>query len=273
MSTTKIEWAEAVWNPVVGCTRVSEGCRNCYAERMAKRLQAMGTRGYDGVVDKHGRWTGKINVVESAMTVPLRRKKPTVYFVNSMSDMFHQDVSNEVVDTVFAVMGLTPQHRYIVLTKRAALMRLWTSTRINRRIMRFDNAVVDPLPNVWVGFSAENQTQFDLRWRDARHVAALGWQVVCSAEPLLGPIDMAYTCFNGADSFGSIPLSGVIVGGESGPGARPMDLDWVRKIRDDCDRAGVPFFLKQICENGHKVSRLLDGREHNDLAWRRTPPE
>lgn len=299
MSTSKIEWTDAVWNPIVGCTRVSEGCRHCYAERMALRLQSMGTRGYDGVVDQHGRWTGRVNVVDAAMGAPLDRTKPTTYFVNSMSDLFHRAVDNRTIGRVIDIMQGATQHQFVVLTKRPKRMR---------DVLR--DVLYCNVEHVWWGFSAEHQATFDERWAVMREVAAAGFNVVCSAEPLLGVISAEDGLAESARL-----LSGVIVGGESGPGARPMHPDWARSLRDQCAAAGVPFFFKQwgewaplrwqhtttkkddvvvapdgmsltIPEDGwfpaaemgcavltrrvgkRNAGRVLDGRTHDELPWR-----
>lgn len=246
---TGIEWTEATWNPVAGCSVVSAGCTNCYAMKMAARLAAMGAAKYAGLTEpsKAGAvWNGKVRLDYDALRVPLRWQRPRRIFVNSMSDLFHCGLADHEVDLVFAVMAMTPQHRYQVLTKRASRMRQWVS---GMSLPALDVAIVGalhalpgtrsavpfwPLRNVWLGVSVEDQKRADERLPHLRDTpAALRW---ISAEPLLGRIDLG-----GAVRW----LDWVVVGGESGPGARPMHPDWVRSIRDQCAAAGVPFFFKQ----------------------------
>jgi protein gp37 len=299
---TKIEWTDASWNPVVGCSIVSPGCTNCYAMKMAHRLQAMagkprwtknlgGTAHYAGttkVVNGNAVWTGNLALApERVLTAPLRRKKPMTYFVNSMSDLFHEDCPDEWIDKVFAVMALCPQHTFQVLTKRAERMRDYFAARmtgdpwaeaadeIGDMLGMIDGHPVVlepediPLPNVWLGVSAEDQKRADERIPHLLETPAAVRFI--SAEPLLGPINLQrislgtseatfhghpeikYAAFfmdatRGVNS-GAIPaLDWVIVGGESGPNARPMNPDWVRSLRDQCATAGVPFFFKQYGE-------------------------
>lgn len=298
---TKIEWTEKTWNPVVGCSIVSPGCTNCYAMTMAARIERMGgAPQYDGTT-KPSRagavWTGKVALAEKALLEPLKRKKPTMYFVNSMGDLFHEDVPDAWIDRVFAVMALCPQHTFQVLTKRSARMReyLTKSTRPNdahpEDHRRRDSIAVaamklfidlndlndgneyafktamtiaqkHPLPNVWLGVSAEDQTRADDRIPDLLATPAAVRFV--SAEPLLGPINFLVTNNEGHDISAlrgiacdpTIPdgadeyyrtgkLDWVIVGGESGKGARPMHPDWARSLRDQCANADVAFFFKQ----------------------------
>ena len=286
---TRIEWTDESWNPVVGCTPVSPGCAHCYAQTMALRLQAMGVRGYDGEIDDRGHWTGKINLIDEALEKPLHWREPRMVFVNSMSDLFHESVPFEFIDRVFAVMALCPQHTFQVLTKRPERMLSYLTRRErNRGFIGNPRGIGDPpewaykdpcdkvysivrqtqkhapltwpLPNVWLGVSCENQEQADKRILILLECPAAVRFV--SAEPLLERIDFAYTCFNGADSFGTMPgIDWVICGGESGPNARPMDEDWVRDIRDQCVSAGVAFFYKQKVERGRKIGLPeLDGK-------------
>lgn len=290
---SKIEWTGKTWNPIVGCSIVSPGCTNCYAMRMAARLEAMGGDGLDdngyglpgtGPLDHYREltkrskdgpvWTGKLALApEHIFTAPLRRRTPTTWLVNSMGDLFHEDVPDEWIDRVFAVMALTPQHTYQVLTKRAARMRAYMLDRrppetvsgpvmdiiAQARKLRPEHlyCMTDwPLPNVWLGVSAERQSEADARIPDLLATPAAVRFV--SAEPLLGPMDFTridvpdYGYLNAlADGYfadGRPPrrrLDWVIVGGESGTGARPMHPDWARSIRDQCVAAGVPFFFKQ----------------------------
>ncbi len=231
-ANSSIEWTEATWNPVTGCDKISPGCKHCYAERMARRLKAMGLRNYANGF--------KVTLHENSLDLPLSWKKPQNIFVNSMSDLFHKNVPDEFIERVFDVMNSASWHRYQILTKRSD--RLSSLSRI--------------LPweeNIWMGVSVENaQTAYridDLENSDAS-VKFL------SLEPLLGAIP-------------NLNLKGidwVIVGGESGPGARPMKEEWVSEIRDQCIAANVPFFFKQWGGvNKKKAGRLLDGRFWNEM--------
>lgn len=280
-----IEWTEATWNPIVGCSIVSPGCTNCYAMKMAARIEKMGTAPhYDGLTkgSKGGAvWTGKLALApDHILTQPLRWKRPRVIFVNSMGDLFHEDVPDEAIDRVFAVMALTPQHTYQVLTKRGDRMRAYLSERfrpsfICARALSMVPArdaekspawnMPWPLPNVWLGVSAEDQKRADERIPDL--LATPAAVRFLSGEPLLGPLDLnlihyefdgglghawesalngkRFDMWSGGDIGGMPSLDWVIVGGESGPGARPMHPEWARQIRDACTAAGVAFFMKQ----------------------------
>jgi len=284
MGTSKIEWTEATWNPIAGCSKVSSGCANCYAERMSQRLAAMGQTKYRGVVDDRGHWTGKVNFDEAELLKPLKRRKPTMYFVCSMSDLFQEAVPFAFIDKVFAVMALCSQHTFQVLTKRPERMSRYFAgdggtSGVELRIMRAMEPLVGkqgaykgqgrtswlaetervlPLPNVWLGTSVENQECADKRIPHLIECPAAVRFLSC--EPLLGPIDIQGTTPVGRN------VDWVIVGGESGPGARPMNLDWARDIRDTCVEAGVPFFFKQVGGvNKNAAGRLLDGREWNEM--------
>jgi protein gp37 len=279
MSQTSIEWSQHVWNPIVGCSVVSPGCISCYAMRMAARLERMGQEHYAGLTRQTRAgavWTGEVRLVEKALEVPLRRRTPTTYFVNSMSDLFHESVPDEWIDRVFAVMALAPQHTFQVLTKRSARMREYVSERGGiiqdwcYRPERYFSPAKDPtvgrigkwpdrrpgwpLPNVWLGVSAEDQTRADER------IADLIWTPAAvrfvSAEPLLGPIDFrnhdgkptahGWSSIWRGNAIGRPWLDWVIVGGESGPGARPMVLGWAKDIVRQCRDAGVAAFVKQL---------------------------
>lgn len=212
MSDSKIEWTEQTWNPVTGCTKISLGCKFCYAEVMAHRLQAMGAAGYQRGF--------ALTLHEERLNQPIRRKKPTVYFVNSMSDLFHEDVPDIFIEQVMAVAAQTPQHTYQILTKRA------------ERLPHFFNQ--RPVPaNVWLGVSVENR-QYGLPRID--HLRQVTARIrFLSVEPLL-------------ENLGSMNLNGihwVIVGGESGPNARPMRPEWALTVRNQCEASGVSFFFKQ----------------------------
>ena len=292
---TKIEWVKnadgsqgLTWNPIVGCTIASPGCTNCYAMRMAARLEAMGQPRYVGLTkpSKAGAvWTGEMKLAEEALTIPLRRKKPTTWFVNSMSDLFHESVPDEWIDRVLAVMAHAQSHTFQVLTKRSARMRAYFARPANEmrdRIIRAaaylnwftdgpgDGAYLGhhwpgwPLPNVWLGVSAEDQRRADERVPNLLATHAVVRFV--SAEPLLGPISffdllsepgrridalrpgLAWLqtdegWLGGTDSHPA--LDWIIVGGESGPNARPMHPAWARSIRDQCAAAGIAFHFKQ----------------------------
>lgn len=287
---TGIEWTDATWNPVVGCSVVSPGCTNCYAMRMADRLAAMTPRP-DGIGNPHllhyagtttrdptGRgygwsapvWTGKVALApEHILTAPLRWRRPRKIFVNSMGDLFHDSVPDAWIDRVFAVMALAPQHTFQVLTKRSARMRSYFVNLTDDRQEEAQDAlsltdaqaadlvkVARPMPlrNVWLGVSAEDQRRANERVPDLLAIPAAVRFV--SAEPLLGPIDFTpylhdSNCieFVGSECVCSEPrevhLDWIIVGGESGPGARPMHPQWARDIRDQCSAAGVTFHFKQ----------------------------
>lgn len=366
---TKIEWSDATWNPIAGCTRVSEGCRHCYAERQAARglPSFKGLAHFVGRPDgiKEARWTGAVTVREHLIDLPLRWKKPRKIFVNSLSDLFHDAVPDEVIDRIFAVMALCPQHTFQVLTKRPERMRDYLSTRAGDWVLRWPDAIpvakwyvskaegmsrlgahgpvaaalydakpiVYPLPNVWMGVSVEDQVTADVRipyllrtpsairfvsyepalgvidWRQwmhdygcscgwggdtpmdyCRHCDWRGWadgdygDAKCpECGELLEDYNACPEC-DGHDgdglSFGpnSTPrLDLIIMGGESGPNARPMHPDWVRQTRNQCEAASVPFFFKQwgewapICEMTDAQSNALyheNADEGRDLVRR-----
>lgn len=275
---TTIEWTERSWNPIVGCAVLSPGCTNCYAMRAAWRMgMNPATPQYAGLTRKvNGKpvWTGVMRLHEPALALPLRRRKPTTWFVNSMSDLFADGVTDDWLDRVFAIMARTPQHTYQFLTKRADRMRLYLSRRplprsdLGRQIIAAHGRLVWPLPNVWAGVSTEDQRRANERIPQLLATpAAVRW---ISAEPLLGAIDLVNVTGGTATSSvlavnaltGSIyrpdkgdlapgpRLDWVVVGGESGDGARPMHPDWARQLRDQCAEAGVPFFFKQWGEWG-----------------------
>lgn len=245
-----IEWTETTWNPVTGCDRISPGCDNCYALRLALRLKAMGNPSYraDGDPPTSGPGFG-VAVHPAVVGLPYRWRRPRLVFVNSMSDLFHARVPRQFVADVFGVMADTPRHTYQVLTKRP------------ERALRLADALPWP-PNVWLGVSAENQRY--ARQRIPRLLLTPAAVRFVSAEPLLGPIDLAqavWPCKGGPGR-----LDWVIAGGESGPGARPMDPDWARGLREQCQAAGVAFFFKQWGGPTPKAGgRLLDGRTWDDV--------
>lgn len=270
--TTKIQWTEATWNPVRGCSRVSPGCVNCYAETLAARLSAYGTkpdspfRGFVTKVNGHASWTGKVELVEKHLYDPLKWRTPRMIFVNSMSDMFHEELSDEVIDQIFAVMALCPQHTFQVLTKRPDRMLRWFSDlkpfpkevfmdtkvsdfisphceRIEGHVGRLIRPDISscalaawPLPNVWLGVSVEDRAHKDRIDLLRETPAAIRF---LSIEPLL-------------EDIGELDLRGVhwvIVGGESGPNARPFYLGWAESVVHQCKSNGVSCFIKQLGSN------------------------
>lgn len=238
---SKIEWTEQTWNPTVGCTKISAGCKHCYAETMAKRLQAMGTPGYENGF--------KLTILPQRLDDPLQRKKPTVYFVNSMSDIFHDNIPDEYIERVFAVIQQTPHHTYQVLTKRAARMARFFK---NREVPQ----------NAWLGVSVENKKHGVPRIDYLRQVPAR--IRFLSVEPLLedvGELDLT-------------DIHWVIVGGESGPKARPMKLEWALSVQQQCDEQGVAFFFKQWGgwgEDGKRRAKSKNGRLLNGKTWDEMP--
>lgn len=235
---SKIQWTEETWNPVTGCTRVSPGCQHCYAEIMARRLIGFGQPQYQGTIDKNGRWNGQLNFVETAIEKPMRRKQPTTYFVNSMSDLFHEAVEFEWLDRIWQVMSQTPQHTYQILTKRANLLP--------QRV----RAMVDAygvLPNVWIGVSVENQHYADGRIPLLSATPAAVRFLSC--EPLLETLQIQRYLLDGYHKQFKPSVHWVIVGGESGPGARPFDPTWAIGIIRQCRNAGVAPFVKQLGSN------------------------
>jgi protein gp37 len=279
-TTTGIEWTDATWNPVVGCSIVSPGCKNCYAMRMAGRIEAMDKAAghaphYRGLTrpSKAGAvWTGAVRLHRPALLAPLSWRKPRRAFVNSMSDLFHEALSDADIDQVFAVMASTPHCVFQILTKRADRMRDYTTNgqAAARRISRAvpTTLIKWPLPNVWLGVSAERQVEADARVPDL--LATPAARRFVSAEPLLGPIDLRHVAptdsgyINALSSSTGPNLDWLIVGGESGPGARPMHPQWTRDLRDQCAAARVPFFFKQW----GTWSAVYD-RDQDDPDWRR----
>jgi len=227
-----IEWTEATWNPVTGCTKVSIGCTNCYAERLAKRLQAMGNPNYARGFE--------VTLHEHMLSLPLTWRQPRIVFVNSMSDMFHEQVPLDFIRRMFDVMRRASHHTFQALTKR--------SERLVELAPKLDWPA-----NVWMGVTVEH-ADYVGRINDLRQTGAR--VKFLSLEPLLGPmprLDLA-------------DIDWVIVGGESGPHARPMDPNWARDLREQCRRADVPFFFKQWGgTNKKKAGRVLDGRTWDDM--------
>jgi len=315
MGKSAIEWTGHTWNPIIGCSVVSPGCTNCYAMKQAERINRMNlasnrASSYAGLVDirKSGAvWTGEVKRVVNRLDQPLRRKKPTTYFVNSMGDLFHEDVPDHWIDQVFSVMVRCPRHKFQVLTKRAERMREYASA--SDLAMRLSDAIDDewrdgrrgepivglPLDNVWLGVSVEDQRRAETRIPALlRTPAAMRW---ISAEPLLGFVDLTYIladvshlgetrvdALKGSATIGAVNgvggiasgisnLDWIVCGGESGDGFRPLDLDHARELRDQCAAAGVPFFFKQV---GGATSKsggaLLDGQEFQEMPTRTGAP-
>ncbi len=296
---TSIEWTDATWNPIGGCTRVDQGCKNCYAEVMAARFSDPGQWGHglahrvklpDGTTDH--RWTGQMRLNEAALTRPLHWRKPRRIFVNSTSDLFHESVPDDWIDRVFAVMALCPQHTFQVLTKRAGNMQRYFTANPGIHIRTAMQAIAPqpivemnwPLPNVWLGTSISDQNSADARIPDLLATPAAIRFI--SAEPLLGPVSLRCIPWTASDRGFVDALTGktqhpetrarypnrhpdtarldwVITGGESGPGARPMHPDWPRALHDQCEAAGVAHFFKQWGEHdqhGHRVGKRAAGR-------------
>lgn len=243
MSTqTTIEWTERTWNPTVGCSKVSPGCAHCYAEAMARRLKAMGVIGYENGF--------ALTLLPSRLEEPLQRKKPTIYFVNSMSDLFHEEIPDAYIRQVFEVIRRAPQHTFQVLTKRA------------ERMAEFFAGYGAAPPNAWLGTTVEDRQHGVPRLDWLRQVPARIRFV--SAEPLL-------------EDLGTLDLSNihwVIVGGESGPSARPMKLEWVLRIKRQCEEQRAAFFFKQWGGwgvDGRKRAKKLNGRMLQGRTWDGVP--
>lgn len=227
MSKTKIEWTDSTWNPVTGCSKISDGCKHCYAERLAKRLRAMGNPNYSNGFE--------LTTHENALDIPLKWKKPQNIFVCSMSDLFHRNVPDEFIVKIFETMNKAYWHRFQILTKRSDRL-----VALSSELSWSDN--------IWAGVTVEND-DYRRRIDDLRNVPA---QVkFISFEPLIGPID----------SVDLVNIDWVIVGGESGPGHRPIMEEWILNIKDECIKQAVPFFFKQWGGiNKKKTGRLLEGR-------------
>ncbi len=242
-TVTKIEWTEQTWNPVTGCTKISPGCKHCYAETMARRLQAMGAAGYE--------LGFKLTLQPERLLQPVARKSPTIWFVNSMSDLFHDRVPDAYIDKVFETIHRTPKHTYQILTKRAERLPAYFAAR--------------PIPeNVWLGVSVEDRKYGKPRIEYLRKVQA---QIrFLSIEPLL-------------EDLGELDLAGihwVIVGGESGSKARPMRPEWARRIQKQCADAGVAYFFKQWGTwgaDGRKRTKHANGRQLDGKTWDQYPAD
>lgn len=290
MGKTSIEWTDASWNPIVGCTEVSPGCANCYAAKLAgTRLKNIPA--YKGLADKRRgehRWIGEVRFLPERLKEPLHWKKPRRIFVCDMGDLFHDEVEHRWLEQIFEVIAKARQHTFQILTKRPQRMKVWMETMFRS----------GPLPNVWLGVSVENQHFADERIPLLLETPAAVRFI--SAEPLLGQVDLELaqcSCpmripFGGRtrhllsckadcrrpDDQTRWAIDWVICGGESGPGARPMDPDWARSMRRQCQATGVPFFFKQwgsmvqsertglvVRTPKKKAGRLLDGREWNEF--------
>ena len=302
---TKIEWTDATWNPIRGCSPISPGCKNCYAARNARRFSGPGAP-FEGLVrinatgEPTGEWNGQVRFVEKHLLDPLKWKAPRRIFVNSVSDLFHDNVTDEQRDRIFAVIFAANRHTFQVLTKRPKRMYEYFSPDNPRYTARkivdaahamgimgdsslgvFDCDLHFPLMNVWLGTSAEDQQRADARipWL-LKTPTALRF---VSCEPLLGPITLPYGSLNvGPGSslhreqqgWCDRGLDWVICGGESGPGARPMHPEWARSLRDQCQAAAVPFFFKQWGEwlpercDGAITEERGDVLNCSDEPWR-----
>lgn len=249
-----IEWTDATWNPTVGCKRVSAGCDHCYAFQLHDQRHIAWKRGrFPDAPAQYHKPFSQVQLMPDRLDLPRRWRKPRMVFVNSMSDLFHVDVPDEFVDAVWRTMAQTPQHTYQILTKRPERMRAWVRERTG---WRGGNV----LPNVWLGTSVEHQAAADERIPLLMDVPAAVRFLSC--EPLLGPVDLRpYLMVDGMRM-----LDWVIVGGESGPHYRAMNLDWARSLRDQCNAAGVPFFYKQAGGRTPKAGgRELDGRTWDEM--------
>lgn len=265
-NSSGIEWTDATWNPTTGCSRVSKGCDNCYAMRLARRFDGMGT-GYDGTTRRtNGKtdWTGVIHLHDDRLHQPLRWQKPRLVFVDSMSDLFHPAVPSSFIDKVFAVMGAAERHVFQILTKRPERMGEYIASGEKLFEERWPAALDEvagrtakfqfPPENIWLGTSVESQ-DVTHRISDLREIPAS--VRFLSLEPLLGPLP-------------NLELGGidwVIVGGESGTGAREMKEEWVMEIKNQCEEAGVPFFFKQW----GGVNKKKKGRDLRGQKWEEMP--
>lgn len=253
MSETQIEWTDATWNPVAGCSIVSAGCTHCYAMEMARRLEAMDVAKYVGLTRRSGGraiWNGVVREDENALVIPLRWRKSRKIFVNSMSDLFHESVSDAFILKVWQVMRETPHHHYQILTKRPERMAEFVSTLVR-----------DVLPNVWLGTSIENAEVV----RRIDHLRAVPAVIrFLSFEPLIGPV-------------GDVDLSGIhwaIVGGESGRSARPIREEWIDEIHAQCEEHETAFFFKQWGtwgKDNKRRSKKANGREYRGKTWDEMP--
>lgn len=253
MAETQIEWTDATWNPVAGCSIVTAGCTHCYAMEMAKRLEAMGIEKYSGLTRKTGRrivWNGVVREDREALSIPHRWRKPRKIFVNSMSDLFHERVRDAFILDVWQVMRETPHHNYQILTKRPERMAELVADKIG-----------DVLPNVWLGTSIENADVVNRLMHLRKAPAAIRF---ISFEPLIGAV-------------GAVDLQDIhwaIVGGESGKSARPIREEWIDEIYAQCLSSGTAFFFKQWGtwgKDNKKRSKKANGREYRGRTWDEMP--
>ncbi|WP_319413384.1 DUF5131 family protein [uncultured Cohaesibacter sp.] len=253
MAETRIEWTDTTWNPVAGCKIMSAGCTNCYAMQMARRLEAMGVEKYAGLTRKSGNrtiWNNTIRLDESALEIPLKWRKPRNIFVNSMSDLFHDQVPDDFIAKIWQVMEQTPRHNYQILTKRP-----------DRMSQLVNDIIAKTLPNVWLGTSVENS---DVAHRVKELQAVSATVRFISFEPLIGPI-------------GNLNLDNIhwaIVGGESGPAARPIREEWIDEIHRLCRKHDTAFFFKQWGTWGadnKKRSKKANGRQYRGRTWDEMP--
>ena len=262
---TGISWTDSTWNPVRGCSRISKGCENCYAERMAARFSDPGKpyHGYAEMTPSGPRWTGKLGFIERHINDPLNWKKPARIFVNSTSDLFHEDMPWEWIEKVFGIMLKAKWHTFQVLTKRADKMRDWMN-EVKDRAGHLIKASGSSWPpnNVHLGVSVEDQAAATKRIPSLMGTPA--YIRFLSVEPLIGPVDLGSYLSTGR-------IDWVIAGAESGPGARPMQEDWVRVIRDQCVRYNVKLFYKQkITKDGKKIETpKIDGRRWTQFPTRK----
>lgn len=320
---TSIEWTNKTWNPIVGCSRVSRGCEHCYAEGVAHRGMSPQHRGLTVLGKKGPRWTGEVRFLRSKLHEPLSWKKPARVFVNSMSDLFHESLPDEAIDRVFAVMLLAPQHTFQILTKRPERMRAYlTAPGLYDRVLRaaeglrgtspparrldltrigISDPARFPAPWIWLGVSVEDQQAADARIPLLLDTpAALRW---VSYEPALGPVSFGVAAARSREwvaagleqraarrtdgrlvTHAASLLDWIVVGGESGPGARPFDLAWARSTVEQCRGAGVPAFVKQLgarprrecgCETGEwqggvrRCADCFDGTQPLTLSNRK----
>jgi protein gp37 len=241
MGKHKIEWTEQTWNPTAGCSKKSDGCKNCYAETMAKRLQAMGIEGYENGF--------KFNIVPKRLYDPINRKKPSIFFVNSMSDIFHEEMPQYYLEKIFEVIENTPHHTYQILTKRAERMYKFFSNH-------------DVPKNIWLGVTVENKKEGLPRINFLNKIKAS--VLFLSVEPLLE--DLGYIELDN--------INWVIVGGESGNRARPMKKEWVLNIKNQCENKKIAFFFKQWGTWGSdmiKRNKKENGKELNGQIWQQYP--
>lgn len=253
MAETRIEWTDTTWNPVAGCKIMSAGCTNCYAMQMARRLEAMGVEKYSGLTRRSGKrtiWNNTVRLDENALSIPLKWKKPRNIFVNSMSDLFHDKVTDDFILKVWDVMAQTPRHNYQILTKRP-----------DRMADVVKNKIGNTLPNVWLGTSVEDS---EVAYRVAELQTVPAAVRFISFEPLIGPV--------GALNLDNIHWA--IVGGESGSAARPIREEWIDEVHQLCQQFDTAFFFKQWGTWGadnKKRSKKANGRQYKGQVWNEMP--